>query len=64
MEKITLVEKTEPNKDEIQKILKQNILKLFTQIKKGCNRKICYNTLCANNSFCKTSNYFIIINFF
>ena len=58
MEKITLLEKTEPNKDEIQKILKQNILKLFTQIKKGCNRKICYNTLCANNSFCNTSNYF------
>ena len=58
METITQIEKKEPNKEEIQKILKQNILKLFTQIKKGCKRKNCYNTLCANNTLCKNSNYF------
>jgi len=53
---------TEPNKDskepdkaEIQKILKENFLKLYTQIKKGCKRKICYNILCANNFLCKNS---------
>ena len=63
MEKLTLIEKKEPNKDEIKKILKQNILKLFTQIKKGCNKKICYNSLCANNSFCKKSNYLFFIIF-
>ena len=61
MEELTFIEKKEPDKDQIQKILKQNILKLFTQIKKGCNKKICYNSLCANNSFCKKSNNFFII---
>jgi len=64
MEKLTLLEKKDPNKEEIQKILKQNILKLFTQIKKGCNRKICYNTLCANNFLCKKSTNIFLIIFF
>ena len=57
MSDITNIEKKEPNKTEIKKILKQNILKLFSQIKKGCRRDICYNTLCANNYLCKCSNY-------
>ena len=35
------IEKKEPNKEEIQKILKQNILKIFKQIKNGCTHKIC-----------------------
>ena len=49
------LESKEPNKEEIQKILKQNLLKIFSQIKKGCMRKICYNMLCANNFMCKYS---------
>lgn len=57
MSTIAKIESKEPNKEEIQKILKQNLLKLFSQIKKGCKRKICYNTLCANNYMCKYSNY-------
>ena len=57
MKEITQLERKEPNKEEIQKILKQNILKLFSQIKNGCKREICYNTLCANNFICKNSNY-------
>ena len=59
MKEIEKMEKKEPNKEEIQKILKQNILKLFSQIKKGCGRKNCYNTLCANNILCKNSKYLI-----
>ena len=62
MKAITKIEKKEPNKEEIQKKLKQNILKLFAQVKKGCGRNICYNTLCANNLLCKNSNY--IFNYF
>ena len=45
----------EPNKAEIQKILKENILKIFTQIKKGCSRKVCYNIYCGKNLICKKS---------
>lgn len=56
MSTIEKLESREPNKEEIQKILKQNLLKLFSQIKKGCKRKNCYNILCANNSYCKNSN--------
>ena len=47
--------KKEPNKEEIQKILKQNILKIFNQIKKGCSREICYNIYCGKNLICKKS---------
>ena len=47
--------KKEPNKEEIQKILKQNILKIFNQIKKGCSREICYNIYCGENLICKKS---------
>ena len=50
------IESKEPDKEEIQKILKKNLLKLFSQIKNGCCRKICYNMLCANNYICKNSN--------
>ena len=49
----------EPNKEEIQKILKQNILKIFNQVKKGCSRKICYNIYCAKNLICKQSKLYI-----
>ena len=42
MKTIAKLEEKEPNKEEIQKILKQNILKLFAQAKKGCKRNICY----------------------
>lgn len=49
------VESKEPNKEEIQKILKQNILKIFKQIKNGCTHKICYNIYCFNNLVCKES---------
>ena len=59
MKTITQIEEKEPNREEIQKILKQNILKLFAQAKKGCGRNICYNTLCANNLICKSSNYIL-----
>lgn len=45
----------EVNKEEIQKILKQNIIKTFNQIKKGCSRNICYNIYCAKNLICKRS---------
>ena len=51
----------EPNKAEIQKILKQNLLILFNQVKKGCSRKYCYNILCANNSLCKKSKLLFLI---
>ena len=50
------IESKEPNKEEIQKILKQNIIKIFNQIKKGCPHKICYNIYCFNNLICKDSN--------
>lgn len=43
------VESKEPNKEEIEKVLKQNILKIFNQIKKGCPHKKCY----------RVSNYFL-----
>ena len=50
-------EKSEINKDEIQKTLKSNILKIFNQIKTGCSRDICFNIFCAKNLLCKKSNY-------
>jgi len=61
-----LEEVKEANKEEIQKILKQNIIKIFKQIKNGCPRKICYNIYCGKNLICKQSKYFIffIIIFF
>ena len=40
---LAIEEPKESNKEEIQKKLKENILKLFKQIKNGCSRKICYN---------------------
>ena len=49
-------DKEEINKDEIQKALKSNILKIFNQIKNGCSRNICYNIFCAKNLLCKKSN--------
>lgn len=52
---LKLEESKEPNKAEIQKILKQNILKNFNQIKNGCSRNICYNIYCAKNLICKKS---------
>lgn len=52
-------ETKEPNKAEIEQKLKQNILKIFNQIKKGCSRKICYNIYCAKNLMCKHSKSFI-----
>ena len=55
MSSIKIEEKKEPNKEEIQKILKQNILTIFNQIKKGCSRKICFNVYCAKNIICKNS---------
>lgn len=44
------------NKEEIEKILKKNILFMFNQIKNGCSRKVCYNILCGKNLICKQSN--------
>ena len=49
-------EKEELNKEEIQKSLKSNIIKIFNQIKKGCSRNICFNIYCAKNLLCKKSN--------
>ena len=49
-------DKEELNKDEIQKALKSNIIKIFNQIKKGCSRNICFNIFCAKNLLCQKSN--------
>ena len=54
--KIEIKETKEPNKEEIQKILKKNIIEIFNQIKKGCSRKVCYNIYCGKNLVCKKSN--------
>ena len=54
--KIEIKETKEPNKEEIQKILKKNIIEIFNQIKKGCSRKDCYNIYCGKNLVCKKSN--------
>ena len=48
-------ETNEPNKEEIQKKLKQNILEIFKQIKNGCSREFCYNIYCGKNLICKKS---------
>jgi len=53
---LSIEEPKESNKEEIQKKLKENILKLFKQIKNGCSRKICYNIYCGKNLLCKKSN--------
>jgi len=53
---INIEESKDPNKEEIQKVLKKNILKIFNQIKKGCSRKACYNIYCAKNLLCKKGN--------
>lgn len=63
MKTIEKLEEKEPNKEEIQKILKQNLLKLFAQVKKGCKRKICYNLFCANNFMCKNSRFIFFLTF-
>lgn len=60
MNSLKPLESKEPDKAEIHKILKQNLLKLFNQVKKGCSRKYCYNILCANNTLCKISNYIFL----
>ena len=49
-------DKEELNKDEIQKALKTNIIKIFNRIKKGCSRNICFNIFCAKNLLCQKSN--------
>ena len=54
---LIIEEPKEPNKEEIQKKLKENILKIYKQIKNGCCRKICYNMFCGKNLLCKKSNY-------
>ena len=54
-EKEDIKVKKEPNKEGIQKILKQNILKIFNQMKKGCSREYCYNIYCGKNLICKKS---------
>ena len=54
----------EPNKKEIEKILKQNILKIYNQIKKGCSKNVCYNIYCYKNLLCKNSNYILIIFYY
>lgn len=56
---LIIEEPKEPNKEQIQKKLKENILKIFKQIKNGCCRKICYNIYCGKNLLCKKSNYII-----
>ena len=58
---LIIEEPKEPNKEQIQKKLKENILKIFKQIKNGCCRKICYNIYCGKNLLCKKSNYIINI---
>ena len=57
MSSIIQIESKESNKEEIQKILKQNLIKIFNQIKKGCSRKVCYSIYCFNNLLYKDSNY-------
>ena len=58
------IESKEPNKEEIKNILKQNTLKIFNQIKKGCSHKTCYNIYCSNNLICKSSKLFFIFKLF
>lgn len=63
---ISKLEHKEPNKDEIKKKIKEIILNIFTQIKTGCKKKICYNIYCKNNLYCKESKkkkYILILYF-
>ena len=64
LSKIEIKETKEPNKEEIQKILKKNIIEIFNQIKKGCSRKVCYNIYCGKNLICKKSNQYLYKMFF
>jgi hypothetical protein len=65
MSSMEIEETKEPNKEEIEKILRQNILKIFNQIKKGCPRNVCYNIYCGKNLICKNSKaYFYNIYLF
>jgi hypothetical protein len=50
-------DKSEQNKEEIKKTLKENILKTYNQIKVGCCRNICFNIFCAKNILCRKSKY-------
>ena len=43
------------NKIKLKEDIKTNILIIYNQIIKGCQRKICYNIYCKNNLFCKLS---------
>ena len=43
------------NKIELKEKLKENIIIINNQIKKGCEREICYNIYCKNNLFCQLS---------
>jgi hypothetical protein len=58
-----IVQPKEPNKKEIENILKQNILKIYNQIKNGCSKSICYNIYCRKNLIGKKSNYILFIIF-
>lgn len=59
-----IIEEKEPDKNEIQKVLKQNLITIFNQIKCGCSRKICYNIYCGKNLICqKSTSTYIIYNF-
>ena len=49
MEKIN-IENSNQNKEEIEKKLKQDITKFYSQIKNGCFRKNCYNPYCKNSN--------------
>ena len=53
---IEKVASKEPNKEELQKILKENILKIYKQISSDCcPRKFCYNIFCSKNLLCTQS---------
>ena len=52
----------EIKQNKIHDNIKNRILTIYQQIKKGCYRKICYNIYCNNNLICKISNeYFFNI---
>lgn len=57
MSKITELESKEPNREEIQKKLKQAILTIYKQVSTGCKRNICYNTYCHKNLICRESKH-------
>lgn len=53
MESIEQPKPTMPTREEIEKNLKENIIKIFNQVQKGCSRPKCYNIYCAKNIFCQ-----------